>query len=183
LKYGLVLAAAVLLAAAGCTSGQAATFSLSQVGSGTGSAGGGEDGAIDDAAGISVFDNDHPAIRNLDPQLRKAVQQAAQDARQRVEFKVTSGWRSKEYQQRLLDEAVDKYGSLAEARKFVSTPETSNHVTGKAVDIGPTNAADWLIQRGDNYGLCQVYSNEMWHFELLTEPGGTCPPLKPNAAG
>ncbi|WP_188305633.1 M15 family metallopeptidase [Streptomyces sp. CBMA123] len=88
---------------------------------------------------------------------------------------VTSGWRSKAYQQRLLDKAVEKYGSLERARQFVNTPEKSAHVAGKAVDLGPTNADYWLIQHGARCGLCQVYSNEVWHFELLTAPGGTCP--------
>jgi LAS superfamily LD-carboxypeptidase LdcB len=142
-----------------------------------------DDGNIPENGSVSPFDNDNPAIRNLDPQLRAAVQQAAQDARRRVEFKVTSGWRSKDYQQHLLDQAVARYGSLGEARKFVNTPEKSTHVSGKAVDIGPTNAADWLVQHGAKYGLCQVYSNEMWHFELLTAPGGDCPPLRSDAAG
>lgn len=41
-----------------------------------------------------------------------------------------------------------------------------------------------MIQHGADYGLCQVYENEIWHFELLTEPGGTCPPmLEDGAAG
>lgn len=143
------------------------------------------DGRIDDAAGIPLSDNEHPAIRNLDPALWQAVQRAATDARQQrgVEFRLTSGWRSKAYQQELLDEAVAKYGSLDEAREHVNTPERSTHITGRAVDIGPTNAADWLVQHGSRYGLCQAYANEMWHFELLTTPGGECPRPHATAAG
>jgi D-alanyl-D-alanine carboxypeptidase len=143
-----------------------------------------DDGSIPENGSISLTDTGHAAIRNLDPQLLQAVQKAAEDASHRgVEFRVTSGWRSKEYQQRLLDQAIDKYGSLDKARQFVSTPETSMHVSGKAIDIGPTRAADWLGQHGSDYGLCQTYSNEMWHFELLTSPGGECPPRRSNAAG
>jgi zinc D-Ala-D-Ala carboxypeptidase len=125
---------------------------------------------------LTPFDIDHVALRNLDPALLQAVQQAARDARQDgIELLVTSGWRSKEEQQRLLDEAVDKYGSLEAARRFVSTPEESTHVSGTGVDIGPTDADDWLIRHGSRYGLCQTYANEMWHFELMTTPGGRCP--------
>ena len=80
------------------------------------------------------------------------------------------------YQQSLLDAAVTHYGSGAEARRWVNTPEKSTHVTGKAVDIGPTAADLWLRRRGNRYGLCQIYANEMWHFELATKPGGICPP-------
>ena len=91
---------------------------------------------------------------------------------------MTSGWRSKTYQRHLLDEAVDRYGTLDRARRFVATPDTSRHVLGQAIDIGPTKADDWLIQHGAEYGLCQAYNNEMWHFELLTTPGGQCPPYR-----
>jgi D-alanyl-D-alanine carboxypeptidase len=65
----------------------------------------------------------------------------------------------------------------------VNTPELSAHVTGDAVDIGPTDADSWLSQHGADYGLCQIYANEMWHFELATEPGGTCPAQLPDSAG
>ena len=30
--------------------------------------------------------------------------------------------------------------------------------------------------------LCQIYANELWHFELTTDAAGACPPLLPNAA-
>jgi LAS superfamily LD-carboxypeptidase LdcB len=121
--------------------------------------------------------DDHlPTIAKLDPQLRQAVQAAATAAEaDGVEMVVTSGWRSAAYQQALLDDAIINYGSLEEARKWVSTPELSAHVTGNAVDIGYTDANSWLSQHGANFGLCQIYSNEMWHFELATVPGGTCP--------
>lgn len=146
--------------------------------------GAGEDGSIPDGERISPFDDGNAAIRNLDPVLLEAVRDAATEARlDRVEIGVTSGWRSKDYQRRLLDEAVAKYGSLEEARRFVNTPEKSTHVTGNAVDIGPTDAADWMIQHGADYGLCQAYANEMWHFELLTTPGGQCPQARADAAG
>ncbi|WP_380282136.1 M15 family metallopeptidase [Kitasatospora purpeofusca] len=142
------------------------------------------DGEIPDGRAPSPFDTATPAVGNLDGPLREALQRAATDARaQRIEMTVTSGWRSKAYQQRLLDRAVTRYGSLEQARQFVNTPDKSAHVTGKAVDVGPTDADYWLIQHGARYGLCQVYANEIWHFELLTRPGGTCPALLQDAAG
>jgi D-alanyl-D-alanine carboxypeptidase len=39
---------------------------------------------------------------------------------------------------------VSTYGSEEEALRYVSTPDKSAHVTGDAVDIGPTNAHSWL---------------------------------------
>src|SRR5690606_37533865 len=65
---------------------------------------------------------------------------------------VNSGWRSPEYQQHLLDEAVARYGSKEEAARWVATPEASAHVSGDAVDIGPANAAAWLSEHGARYG-------------------------------
>ncbi|MCI2416382.1 M15 family metallopeptidase [Saccharopolyspora sp. K220] len=143
-----------------------------------------DDGSLPEDRKVTPFDTGYAAVGRLDPALLKAVQEAAEDARaDGVEFVVASGWRSKQYQQRLLDEAVEKYGSLAEARKYVNDPEKSTHVSGKAVDINPTDADDWLIQHGSDYGLCQAYANEMWHFELLTSPGGQCPAQRSDAAG
>jgi D-alanyl-D-alanine carboxypeptidase len=135
-----------------------------------------EDGSIPKNESISLDDDRHAAIANLDPALLAAMRKAAADALLvGVELRVTSGWRSAEHQQRLLDEAVELYRSEEEARRWVHPPDKSAHVTGKAIDIGPTNADDWLIQHGADYGLCQAYANEMWHFELLTTPGGQCP--------
>jgi LAS superfamily LD-carboxypeptidase LdcB len=78
---------------------------------------------------------------------------------------------------------VIEYGSAEAAGEFVLSPEQSRHVSGEAVDIGRTDANSWLSQHGADYGLCQTYANEMWHFELATEPGGECPAQLPNARG
>lgn len=135
------------------------------------------DGYIADGEELSPFATDYPAVGNLAPDLLAAVQHAATDAaRDGVDLMITSGWRSARYQQALLDAAIAQYGSEAEARRWVNTPAKSTHVTGKAVDIGPTAADLWLRQHGNRYGLCQIYANEPWHYELATEPGGICPP-------
>ncbi len=138
------------------------------------------DGVLPDNA--SPYDTSLPGIAKLDPALLKAVQQAAEAMKANdIELHVTTGWRSKGYQRQLLQEGIKKYGSLAKAREFVSTPEESHHVTGHAVDIGPTDADDWLIRKGSRFGLCQTLSNEMWHFELIVQPGEDCPAPKTSA--
>jgi D-alanyl-D-alanine carboxypeptidase len=143
---------------------------------------GADDGYIETGEAVSPFDDDLPAIAQLEPELRSAMQDAARDAiADGVTFVVTSGWRSAAYQQSLLDAAVQEYGSEEAAGEFVLSPEKSQHVTGNAVDIGYTDADSWLSQHGSDYGLCQTYSNEMWHFELATSPGGECPPQLSNA--
>ena len=85
------------------------------------------------------------------------------------------------------DEAVSKYGSEAEAARWVATPNTSAHVSGDAVDIGPSGAAAWLSEHGAAYGLCQIYGNEPWHYELRPEPSITaalpCTPTRRTIQG
>jgi D-alanyl-D-alanine carboxypeptidase len=123
------------------------------------------DGAVPE--GVRVFDDAVPAVANLDPRLRRALRDAARDAAtQGIEIVVNSGWRSREYQKRLLRDAVAKYGSDKAAARWVAAPDTSSHVSGDAVDIGPSRAAAWLSTHGAEYGLCRIYRNEPWHYEL-----------------
>jgi D-alanyl-D-alanine carboxypeptidase len=135
------------------------------------------DGAVPD--GTTVFDDEIPGVANLDPALLGALRQAATDAvDDGVEFFVDSGWRSPEYQEQLLHEAVSKYGSEKEAARWAATPNTSAHVSGDAVDIGRFDATAWLSDHGARYGLCQIYSNEPWHYELHPEAiNRGCPPM------
>jgi hypothetical protein len=125
--------------------------------------------------GATVWDDEIPGVANLDPALLDALRDAADDG---VGFVVDSGWRSREYQERLFREAVSKYGSEEEAARWVATPDTSAHVSGDAVDVGPAEAAAWLSVHGAAYGLCQIYANEPWHYELRPEAAGHgCPPM------
>ncbi|MDZ4266083.1 MAG: M15 family metallopeptidase [Mycobacterium sp.] len=141
-------------------------------------------GWLADGTMLTPFDVANPILSQLDPALLTAVQNAARAAEaQGVVLKVTSGWRSKGFQQRLFDDAVVAYGSVEKAAEFVATPEVSKHVTGQAIDIGPAEADRWLIANGRQFGLCQIYANEIWHFELAADANGNCPPLRPNAAG
>ena len=126
------------------------------------------DGVVPD--GVSVFDDGYPAVANLDTDLLCALRQAATDAASDgVELCVTSGWRSRKYQNQLLHKAVSEYGSEEEAARWVATADTSQHVSGDAVDIGHSDAEAWLSEHGAKYGLCQIYSNEPWHYELRPE--------------
>jgi D-alanyl-D-alanine carboxypeptidase len=138
---------------------------------------GAADGAVPD--GATVFDDEIPGVANLDPALLGALRQAATDAADDgVEFFVESGWRSPEYQNQLLREAVSEYGSEEEAARWVATAEMSAHVSGDAVDIGPSDARAWLSEHGAEYGLCQTYRNEPWHYELRPEAIDLgCPPM------
>jgi zinc D-Ala-D-Ala carboxypeptidase len=142
------------------------------------------DGSLADGTVLTPFDVQNPAVGRLDPALLSAVQDAATAARSDgITMTITSGWRSPEFQQRLLDQAVQTYGSLTAARKYVQTAAMSKHVIGEAVDVGGAGADQWLIANGARFGLCRIYANELWHFELATDAQGACPALLPNAAG
>ena len=166
---GLLLAIAAI--AAGLGRGLPAS-SPSRAGSPTDVVRGGHRGPLGDADGAvpdgtGVFDDEVPGVAKLDPDLLAAVRRAARAAAVAgVRFSVDSGWRSKAYQDRLLREAISKYGSEKRATRWVATPDTSAHVSGDAVDLGPSGAAAWLSQHGAAYGLCQIYGNEPWHYEL-----------------
>jgi zinc D-Ala-D-Ala carboxypeptidase len=121
-------------------------------------------------AGTTVYDDRVPGVAKLDPALLRALRRAAGDAASDgVRFVVNSGWRSAAYEDHLRREAVAKYGSEAEAARWVATGTTSPHVSGEAVDLGPAEATQWLSARGAAYGLCRIYANEPWHFELRPE--------------
>jgi D-alanyl-D-alanine carboxypeptidase len=152
---------------AGAASPPEATSEVHQRGSNRRSALGKEDGVVPDGTAVSVFDSDVPAVGRLDPSLLDALQRAATEAdSDGINFRVDSGWRSPAYQQRLMEEAVAQYGSPEAAARWVATPQTSAHVSGEAVDLAPYDATAWLSAHGAAYGLCQIYGNEAWHYEL-----------------
>jgi D-alanyl-D-alanine carboxypeptidase len=143
---------------------------------------GGGHGMLGSADGVvrgdtTVF-SDVPAVANLAPDLVAALRHAATVAAESgVEFHVNSGWRSRRYQEQLLQQAISKYGPRSFAARWVATPNTSPHVSGEAIDIGDHEAVAWLSEHGARFGLCQIYDNEPWHFELRSaavEHG--CPP-------
>lgn len=143
-----------------------------------------DDGSLRGDEFLTPFDVQNAAVGRLEPGLLAAVQGAANQAEaEGITMTITSGWRSPEFQQRLLDDAIVTYGSFTAARQYVQTPEASKHVVGAAVDVGGEGADQWLIANGSRFGLCQIYANEVWHFELATDTAGLCPPLLPDAAG
>ncbi|MEN3274167.1 MAG: zinc D-Ala-D-Ala carboxypeptidase [Actinomycetota bacterium] len=135
-------------------------------------------------AGVTVFDDEHPAVGKLDPALLAALRRAATSAaHDGITLYVDSGWRSRAYQAQLLRSAIAKYGSAREAARWVATPDTSAHVSGDAVDIGHARAAAWLSRHGAAFGLCRIYANESWHFELRPNAvTNGCPRMYADAA-
>ncbi len=178
LVAGLLVVAAVIAAPLGhqwlASSSATAASRADGLGASQGDA---ANGAVPD--GTTVFDDDVPGVGNLDPSLLGALRRAATDAADDgVELVVESGWRSPAYQEDLFDRAVAEHGSAEEAARWVATPATSAHVSGDAVDLGPPTATAWLSAHGAAYGLCQIYGNETWHYELRTGAVDRgCPPM------
>lgn len=192
----LVLAGASLVTLAGCVvaanggslpdlistplaeTSQAPAPPMSEVGLGE------ADGYVPVGVWLTLAD-DVPAITNLDADLRAALEAAAVAARDRgTELSFTDAWRSAAYQQHLFDDAVAKYGSEEEARRWVKPADESEHVHGRAVDIATADAMDFLSRFGAEFGLCQIYANEAWHYEYVPGVTNECPaPLPDSTAG
>ena len=98
--------------------------------------------------------------------LLTAIQNAATAAAGRRHHDDGELWRcSPDFQQRLLDNAIQTYGSFA-ARQYVQTPAASKHVTGRPSTSAGTPPISGLIANGSRFRLCQIYANEAWYFEL-----------------
>lgn len=139
------------------------------------------DGLIPGA--VSVFNDTYAGITRLTPSMLASLRRAAKAADEEgIAIDVTSGWRSKAYQQRLFNQAISEYGSAEAAAQWVARPGTSIHEAGDAVDVSGSAAQAWLVQNGGRYGLCQMYANEPWHFEWRpTAIDNGCPASYANA--
>lgn len=82
---------------------------------------------------------------------------------------IISGFRSTERQAQLWSEAVAKYGSEAEARKWVAPPGRSQHERGMAGDLRFSSPAvrEEAHRRASEFGLTFPLRNESWHVEPI----------------
>lgn len=99
---------------------------------------------------------------------------------------IVSAYRSRATQEKLFADAVRKYGSEREARRWVAAPGGSAHQTGRAIDfnLGISNKSEnvaalrrtaayrWLVCNALRFGFTP-YSAEPWHWEFHpTADGG-----------
>jgi hypothetical protein len=123
--------------------------------------------------------------KQIDQQLMyrfKAAQAAAKKDGQALY--IASGYRSLSRQKTLFTQAIKKYGTAAEASKWVAQPLVSHHPWGIAIDVNYPDepvGAGWLEINGSKFGLCRVFENEWWHFEPVIAPGWKCPALVADA--
>ncbi len=80
---------------------------------------------------------------------------------------INSGYRDVARQQELWLQALQKYGSVEEARKWVAPPGNSQHNKGNAADLGYGSdaARQWAHSNAGNFGLSFPLGNENWHIE------------------
>lgn len=132
--------------------------------------------ASTDTAGSTVPSGEAPPASGLNAEFQKrfaALQKAVRATG--GDLTIYSGARDAEHQAKLYADAVRKYGSESEARKWVAPPGKSNHdpTSGSKYGFGSGAVASDL--RGDlavahklagQYGLMFPLANEAWHIEL-----------------
>lgn len=132
--------------------------------------------------GGSASANAEPRPDGLEHELGARFDRAQdQAAQQGIELYLNSGKRTLEEQDALFADAVIEYGSETEAERWVMRGEDSAHVTGDAIDVGPWEGMTWLAENYYEFGLCRVYQNEPWHFEVRGDVGEECPALLEDA--
>jgi hypothetical protein len=96
-------------------------------------------------------------------------------------LQVMSGYRSPQRQAALWKDALAKYGSAAEARKWVAPPGKSGHNAGHAADLAyngvrldkaPKRVREWVHENAAKFGLAFPLGNEAWHVELAGARNG-----------
>jgi hypothetical protein len=116
------------------------------------------------------------SFTGMKPAFSTALQQMFASAPPEIqsELQVASGYRSPERQAQLWAEALAKYGSPEEARKWVAPPGNSQHNHGNAADLRYLSPAAqaWVHANAQQYGLAFPLGNEPWHVELAGARGG-----------
>lgn len=125
-----------------------------------------------------LWQADIPAqyLEGLDPTFRQRLEtmQDAMPPELRQDLGAISGYRSVEHQQRLWDDALERYGSPEAARQWVAPPGRSNHNHGNAVDLSYQSdaAREWVHENAGEFGLHFPMSWENWHIEPIGDDGG-----------
>lgn len=129
------------------------------------------------------------SFTRLNPQMQDrlaAMLQAADEELGPNSLRITSAYRSPELQAKLYQSALKKYGSEAEARRWVAPSGSSQHNFGTAVDFASAKGgllrdpnspeARWLAANAERFGLAVPLSNEPWQVELAGARSGNITP-------
>lgn len=88
-------------------------------------------------------------------------------AASRGRIRVVSATRSRSEQTRLWRQALERYGSVSRARRWVAPPGQSRHELGLAADLAFADAAvrTWAHRNATRFGLRFPLAHEPWHIE------------------
>lgn len=79
--------------------------------------------------------------------------------------------------------AIVIHGSIGAARQALRTENSSEHATGRAVDVEGTNADNGWSAKAAPFGLCRGYANEPQLFNMAADAADNCLPLLRLAPG
>ncbi len=102
------------------------------------------------------------------PETRDAfVSMATEAAKDSVSLRVDSGFRSPAFQRRVIKRRLSEGGEFAKIIKMVAPPGYSQHHTGRAIDLVPsealfvkTDAYRWLTENADRFGFTESYPKD-----------------------
>lgn len=141
--------------------------------------------AVGGATRPDSFSRMTPAMRQGLSSMLTAADEALGEGLQ-----VYSGYRSPELQARLYADALERYGSEEEARKWVAPPGNSRHNTGQAADLkwkgvrldqAPEEIKAWVKANASRFGLDVPMEWEPWQVEeagARGQPIGTVSPTQ-----
>jgi len=136
----------------------------------------------------------------LAPRARDAfARMAERAARDGILLRVDSGYRSRSYQTSLLLRRIEEGQDLREVLRVIAPPGYSEHETGRAVDLVPSDpefarepAYEWLRRHAGSFGFRESYPLregadapwEPWHWSLVSggAPSRTQPHSRPGQA-
>lgn len=123
-----------------------------------------------DAASRSGASPDARVNPELKSRFDRMIAEAPEEIRRAIS--ITSGYRSPERQKQPFEEAVRKYGSEQEARKYVAPPGRSQHNSGEALDLrfDTPEATAYIHKNASRYGLHFPMPWEPWHIERTDGP-------------
>jgi Uncharacterized protein conserved in bacteria (DUF2272)/D-alanyl-D-alanine carboxypeptidase len=133
----------------------------------------------------NVYGSTTPLHRLAAAALEAMICAARADGIEEPLFRPTSGFRDPKRQAELWADALRKYGSPEEARKWVAPPGGSAHQSGRAIDLylggknSSSNVANlrklpaylWLVANARRFGF-YPYEREPWHWEYNPPPSG-----------
>lgn len=119
------------------------------------------------------------SFTNLNPLMRSRLMEMLMAAKEELgpdALRITSAYRSPELQGQLYQEALKKYGTPEETRRWVAPAGRSQHNFGTAVDFANLQGqllrdpnspeAKWLKANAARFGLAVPLPNEPWQVEL-----------------